>query len=151
MSKRLFIGFGSLLGAFAGLALTLASCGGGGGSNLTSPPPPAPPPPAPPPSGAITVEVDDSFFSPRSVVVEPGQSVRWVFVGSAAGHTVTDEGGVFDSGFVFRQAGDVYERTFAASEEGTTFRYRCASHQGCCQMQGSVRVGASAPLPPPGY
>ncbi len=151
MSRRFHSGFALLFAAFAGFAFALASCGGGGGGNSTSPPPPAPPPPAPPLSGAVTVEVDDSFFSPRSVLVEPGQSVRWVFVGSAAGHTVTDEGGAFDSGFVFRQAGDVYERTFPAGEEGTTFRYRCASHQGCCQMQGSVRVGAAAPLPPPGY
>lgn len=99
----------------------------------------------------VTVEVDDSFFSPRSIVVQPGQTVRWVFTGREPGHTVTDEGGAFDSGFAFRQAGDAFERVFPADEEGTLFQYRCSSHQGCCQMQGSVRVGESAPPAPPGY
>ena len=64
---------------------------------------------------------------------------------------VTANNGAFDSGFVFTQSGSTYERVFTAADENRTFEYRCVSHQGCCQMQGSVRVGTGAPDPGPGY
>jgi plastocyanin len=130
------------------LALALA-CGGGGSRNPTTPPPPPPPPP--PTGQVVVVEVDDSFFSPRSVVIQPGDTVRWTFVGSAPGHTVTAENGSFDSGFAFNRNGATYERTFGADLNNTTIQYRCTSHKACCMMQGSVRVGEGAPPPDPGY
>ncbi|HSM13557.1 MAG TPA: hypothetical protein VLA66_05770 [Thermoanaerobaculia bacterium] len=129
-------------------ALSCGGGGGGGGSTPTTPPPPAPPPPSP---GVVEVQVADNVFTPMSITVEPGTTVRWVFTGSAPGHTVTDLGGTFDSGFAFTAAGDAFEHTFGSEVEGQTFNYRCVSHQACCLMQGSVRVGETAPEPEPGY
>lgn len=93
----------------------------------------------------------DNAFSPRSVTVQPGDTVRWVLQGSAVGHTVTDNTGAFDSGMVFNTGGDSYSHTFGIADSGRTFEYQCATHQACCQMQGSVRVGTDAPPPSPGY
>lgn len=130
--------------ALAGFAL-LRCGGGGGGSSPTAPSPP-------PPGGMTTVvEVQDDRFQPQSVTVQPGTTVRWVMRGTHPGHTVTEENGVFDSGFVFVSGGDAFEHTFTQSDAGRTFLYYCQSHQACCNMQGSVRVGAGAPQPPPGY
>jgi plastocyanin len=129
----------------AGLAL-LAACGGGGShspTGITAPPPPA--------GQVITVEVLDYRFEPKSVQIQPGDTVRWVFHGSAPGHTVTAENGAFDSGFAFSQPNATYEHTFTTADADQTFSYRCTSHYVCCMMQGSVRVGAGAPPPPPGY
>lgn len=139
-----------VLGALVLTGTLVWACGGGRTS--TSPQPPAPPPPPPPPTAnTFTVAVRDNTFEPRSITVRPGDTVRWVMQGSAPGHSVTDNGGLFDSGFVFIQNGSAYERVFTAAEENRTFEYRCVSHQGCCQMQGSVRVGDGAPSPGPGY
>jgi len=99
----------------------------------------------------VIVQVLDNSFNPQSVTVNPGDTVRWVMAGSAAGHTVTDEGGVFDSGFAFGHSGDSFDHTFTAADDGKTFQYRCTSHFACCRMAGSVRVGANAPAPDPGY
>ena len=99
----------------------------------------------------MTVGVRDNSFEPKSITVQVGDTVRWVMQGSAPGHSVTANNGAFDSGFVFTQSGSTYERVFSAADENRTFEYRCVSHAGCCQMQGSVRVGAGAPDPGPGY
>jgi len=141
-------GVSQLLGLLVlGVCLS-CSGGGGGGGTPTSPPPPPPPPPQ---SNVVEIQVGDSFFDPQSVTIQPGDTVRWVFSGSAPGHTVTDEQGTFDSGFAFAQTGDTFEHTFDSDVDGRTFNYRCVSHQLCCLMQGSVRVGDSAPDPKPGY
>jgi plastocyanin len=136
----------SLAAAFAivVVAVVLPGCGGGGGGGTPTMPPP--------PGGEVmVVRVLDNRFDPQSITVEPGTTVRWIMRGTMPGHTVTDNGGAFDSGFVFVNDGDTFERTFPQSEEGQTFNYACQSHQACCNMQGSVRVGNSAPQPDPGY
>ena len=97
----------------------------------------------------VEVQVQDNSYSPQSIQISPGDTVRWVLVGSATTHTVTAVSGAFDSGFVFLVPGDTFERTF--NEVNTTFEYSCVSHGACCAMQGSVRVGANAPPPRPGY
>lgn len=125
----------------------LFACGGGGGDGGGSPS--APPPPDD--SGAITVNVDDFSFTPRQLTIQPGQTVRWVMRGNDPTHTVTARDGAFDSGFAFEGSGDSFEHTFTAADDDMTFEYACASHQGCCDMKGSVRVGDSAPAPDPGY
>jgi plastocyanin len=130
-----------LLLAAAGVAL-VAACGGGGDSPTT---------PGPTMPGVVTVEIQDNQFSPRSIQIQPGDRVRWVFRGSVAGHSVLAENGSFDSGMVFTQNGATYERTFGAELANQTILYRCISHYVCCQMQGSIRVGSGAPDPPTGY
>lgn len=126
----------------------LAACsgggGGGGGGNPTEPNPPGQP-------SAVTVELDEFSYSPRSVTIEPGQTVRWVMRGSDPTHTVTATDGAFDSGFVFDAPGASFQRTFSEADRGETFNYSCATHSDCCDMKGSIRVGANAPPPNPGY
>ncbi len=100
---------------------------------------------------AVEVRVSDNAFTPKSVTISPGDTVRWVFSGVNLNHTVTARDGTFDSGFAFQVNGAMFERTFPASEDGRTFEYACISHQSCCSMQGSVRVGSSAPAPDDGY
>lgn len=130
-----------------GLFLLTAACSGGGDGGSPSAPPP------PPPSGnVVVVTVRDFAFDPKSVQIEPGQTVRWVLEGgSMTNHTTSERNGVWDSGFVFRQAGDSFERTFPQAEDGRTFEYICTTHWVSNQMQGSVRVGEDAPPPNPGY
>lgn len=128
------------------VAFLLSACGGGGGGGETPTEPPGGGGPA-----VVTVEVRDDTYEPRSVTITPGTTVRWVMRGSHAGHTVTHNGGDFDSGFVFQGAGDTFERRFSGAEEGRTFEYACVTHRDCCDMKGSVRVGENAPPPGPGY
>ncbi len=129
------------------LALVVVACGGGGGGSPTEPPPPPPPPPT---GSVTTVNVIDNEFDPRSVTVEPGETVRWVLQGNMTNHTTTEQNGRWDSGFVFTSLGASFERTFPANENGQTFLYDCVTHR-AVGMQGSVRVGSAAPPPPPGY
>jgi plastocyanin len=125
------------------ILLAIASCGGGGGGYGGSTPTQ--------PSGpkVVTVELREHRFEPKSVLIEPGDTVRWVMAGADPTHTVSARDGSFDSGAVFTSSGAAYERRF--DTPGRTHEYYCNSHQGCCQMQGSVRVGMDAPNPNPGY
>lgn len=125
------------------VAALLWACGGSGGGSPTEPPTDT--------GTTHTVEVIDNAFSPQSIQIQPGDTVRWVMQGGDPTHTVTDNDGAFDSGFVFEEVGDTFSRTFGADENGRTFEYFCQSHRQCCQMQGSVRVGDDAPDPSPGY
>lgn len=131
-----------ILGLLTACGLLVYACGGGGGGSPTAP--------SPSPS-VVTVEVNDDFYEPKSITIDPGDTVRWVMNGSNSGHTVTHRDGAFDSGFVFNAAGDSFRRTFGAGDNGKTFEYSCRTHKDCCNMQGSVRVGAGAPDPDPGY
>ena len=123
--------------------LALASCGGGGGGyGGGSPTEPSRP------QQTIVVQVRDNSYEPKSITIEPGDTVRWVFSGTDRTHTVTALNGAFDSGTVFTASGATYERRF---DTVGTWDYSCKAHKQCCLMQGSVRVGSSAPPPAPGY
>jgi len=97
------------------------------------------------------VEVRDFAFVPKSIVVQPGDTVVWRLTGGDHTHTVTAVGGMFGSGFAFTQAGATFEHTFTADDLGKTFEYFCQTHYATYAMQGSVRVGNNAPPPGPGY
>ena len=127
----------------AALCLVLACGGGGGGGGPTAPPAPNP--------QAVTVELSEHSFSPKQIVIQPGETVAWVMRGSDPTHTVTALNGAFDSGAVFTAPGATFRRTFSAADSGRTFEYRCQAHAVCCAMRGSVRVGSDAPPPGPGY
>lgn len=115
-----------------------------GGTLPTPPPPPPPPPPiippvAPPPPGvtAVTIiQTADFAFSPATITIPVGTTVRWTNATSAP-HTVTT--GAFDSGTM--PAGGVYSHTFT---QAGTFSYRCIFHP---NMVGTVVVTGSA-VPP---
>ena len=129
------------------LAATLAAvllvwaCGGGGGSSPTEPhvgP------------KTVVVNVSDDSYDPKSVVINPGDTVQWVLKpGSVTTHTVTDVGGKFDSGFAFTASGMTFQRRF--TETDSTFNYSCSTHKDCCGMKGSVLVGEAAPPADKGY
>lgn len=129
--------------AGAVLALT-AACGGGGGGGGT----PTSPQPNP---QSVVIEIRDYEFFPKSIQIDAGDTVTWRLVGSDQTHSVTAVGGVFDSGHIFTAPGATFSRTFGAGDVGRTFEYWCESHQASHMMQGSVRVGAGAPPPNPGY
>ncbi len=114
--------------------------GGGGGSSPTEP------------TGGktVVVTISDDTYDPRSVTINPGDTVQWVLkAGSLTTHTVTDTGGKFDSGFVFTAAGMTFQRKF--TDVNATYNYSCTTHKDCCNMKGSVRVGENSPPPDKGY
>jgi len=81
-----------------------------------------------------TVSIQDFFFSPANVSVQPGTTVTWVNAGRAP-HTVTSDDGQFDSGVLM--PGDSYKVKFVGQG---TLTYYCAIHP---FMRGSVGVGTT--------
>jgi plastocyanin len=142
MLRRSPLIFALLAAAVALLGYGIACSGGGGGGGT---------PTAPGGPANVVVEVRDFEFSPKSITVEVGDTVTWRLVGDDKTHTVTAKGGVFDSGFTFTQPGATFTRTFTEADRGMTYEYWCETHQASHTMQGSVRVGSSAPQPGPGY
>lgn len=69
------------------LATLLGGCGGGYTTANSNVPPP---PPSGNPVQAATVDVQDNFFSPQTVLIAVGGTVTWTWVGS--GHSVTSTG-----------------------------------------------------------
>ena len=78
------------------------------------------------------VSIQDFFFSPANVTVEPGTTVTWVNEGTVP-HTVTSDDGQFDSGVLM--PGDSYTVMFKGHG---TITYHCSIHP---SMTGSVTVG----------
>jgi len=132
----------SLLAMTLVAALAASSCGGGGGNGGGGSPT------EPRPAQVVVVQVKDNSYEPKSITIEPGDTVRWVFSGTDRTHTVTAVNSAFDSGAVFTSSGATFERRF---DTIGTWDYSCKAHKQCCLMQGSVRVGSSAPPPSPGY
>jgi plastocyanin len=97
----------------------------------------------------VTVLVGNSGFnfSPPSVTIRPGDTVKWNF--SSSGHSTTsgtpgNPDGLWDSGI--RGQGGSFSRTFNTVG---TFRYFCTPHGQCCGMTGVVNVTAGTPTPTP--
>jgi len=86
---------------------------------------------AAPPAGGTAIAVEAFAFSPATVTVQAGQPVTWENHDPAE-HTVTAEGGSFDSGALAPGAG--FETTFDSPGE---HHYFCALHPG---MKGTVVV-----------
>jgi plastocyanin len=136
----------ALATVLAAVLLALA-CGGGGGGGSSPTAPPGTPVPSP---SNVVITISDDSYSPKSVTINPGDTVQWVLApGSLTTHTATDTGGSFDSGFIFTSAGKTFTQNF--SQTGVTYNYSCKTHGACCNMKGSIRVGTSAPKPNTGY
>lgn len=96
----------------------------------------------------VTVEVAPGhalIFSPAHVSIDPGDTVKWVWLTS--GHSVTSgtpdkQTSMFNSNIL--NNGETFSFTFP---DPGTFPYFCLPHGGCCGMVGSVTV-AGAPPPP---
>lgn len=87
-------------------------------------------------TGATTHDVDiaDFAFSPASLTIQVGDTVRWTNMGSFT-HTVdSTDGGPLDSGDLGN--GETYSYTF---ETEGTFPYECIYHG---SMQGTITVEA---------
>jgi plastocyanin len=95
----------------------------------------------------VTVGNGGFFFSPSSVTIRLGDTVRWTF--SSGGHSTTSgspgmPNGLWDSGI--RNQGAVFTHTFPAVG---TFPYYCTPHGACCNMVGNVSVANASPTPTP--
>ncbi len=102
------------------------------------------------PPKTVTVQVLDFSYNPKQVQINSGDTVRWELVGATTTHTVTALNAAFDSGFIFLQPGDFYDRTF--NQDNVTFEYSCDTHEAApLDMKGSVLVGSGAPPPLIGY
>ena len=90
--------------------------------------------PAPVASPAVVVHIKNFAYSPETVTIKPGQSVRFVQEDDMA-HTVTASDKSFDSGNLDK--GKSWTHVFAA--EGS-YAYVCAYH---AMMKGKVVVKAA--------
>ncbi|HEX2107747.1 MAG TPA: plastocyanin/azurin family copper-binding protein [Rubrobacteraceae bacterium] len=83
----------------------------------------------------VTVRMEDNFFDPASITVEPGTTVTWVQSGNNP-HTTTSYDGLWDSGMIEGGSGGTFSFTF---EEPGTYDYFCIPHESM-GMIGSVTV-----------
>src|SRR5215207_7894706 len=88
----------------------------------------------------VTVRMEDNFFEPANITVEPGTTVTWVQSGNNP-HTTTSYDGLWDSGMLEPGSGESFSFTF---DEPGTFDYFCIPHESL-GMLGTVTVsGGSA-------
>jgi plastocyanin len=92
----------------------------------------------------VTVRMEDNFFTPADITVEPGTTVTWVQSGNNP-HTTTSYDGLWDSGMIEGGSGGTFSFTF---EEPGTYDYFCIPHEDL-GMIGSVTVtGGTATASP---
>src|SRR5829696_6961642 len=116
--------FGMLVGVLAAFGLaTLVSGAGLRGADAQD-------------GAAITIV--DFAFQPASLEVPAGTTVTWTN-GGAAPHTVTADGGAFDSGRL--APGATFSQTF---DTAGTFTYHCEIHP---QMTGTIVVTEASGAP----
>jgi len=123
MRKRLKLGAGVL---FIAGALLLAACGSStpsmSGSAATSTSS----------SGGSSITISNFMFSPMSLSVSPGATVKVTNKDSAT-HTLTASGGQFDTGNITQNQ----TKTFKAPSKPGTYHYICSIHQ---YMMGTIIV-----------
>src|SRR5438067_5704155 len=103
-------------------------------------------------ASAATIDVTvapngDLVFSPSSVTIHPGDTVRWTWAASFHSSTSGIPGapnGIWDSGIL--NQGATFSHTFNSAG---TFPYYCIPHGGCCGMVGTVIVVSATPTPRP--
>jgi plastocyanin len=86
------------------------------------------------------VSVGDNFFNPKTVQIQPGDSVTWRWTGSAPHNVKADSGQTESFGSkVLTGTGNTFEHTFADPGRFTYF----------CEIHGPVMSGAVEVGPPP--
>ena len=93
----------------------------------------------------VTVSIEDNYFSPANITVEPGTTVTWVQSGNNP-HTTTSYDGLWDSGILEGGSGATYSFTF---QEPGTYDYFCIPHEDL-GMVGSVTVSGGTTASPTG-
>ena len=91
----------------------------------------------------VTVRMEDNFFDPANITIEPGTTVTWVQSGNRA-HTTTSYDDLWDSGFIAGGSGETFSFTF---DEPGTYDYFCIPHE-ALGMVGSVTVTGGATTSP---
>ena len=91
----------------------------------------------------VTVRMEDNFFSPANITVEPGTTVTWVQSGNNP-HTTTSYDGLWDSGMIEGGSGGTFSFTF---EEPGTYDYFCIPHEDL-GMVGRVTVSGGTTASP---
>jgi plastocyanin len=97
--------------------------------------------------GVTVAPNGDLVFSPSSVTIHPGDTVRWTWGASFHSSTSGVPGapdGMWDSGIL--NQGDTFSHTF---NNTGNFPYYCIPHGGCCGMVGMVSVVNTTPSPTP--
>ena len=69
----------------AGVLLSCSGCNSGPSRMMAGP-------------RTVVVEIQDNSYSPASIQIDSGDTVRWVLTGATTTHTITALGGQFDSG-----------------------------------------------------
>lgn len=123
MGKRLKLGAGVLL--LAG-ALLLAACGSSTPSKSGSPASPGAS------SSGTSIIISNFMFSPMSLTVSPGATIKVTNQDSAT-HTLTANGGQFNTGDITHNQ----TKTFEAPSKPGTYHYICNIHQ---YMMGTIVV-----------
>ena len=114
-------------------AAALAGCGSGGSSTSTSAPAAstAAAPAVPSTGKAVSVTMKNIQFSPKSVTVKVGDSIKWTNEDSVA-HNVVADGGAFKSDDFGKGSVFIYKAT-----KPGTIKYVCTIHPG---MDGTLTV-----------
>ncbi len=84
----------------------------------------------------VDVEIGDSFFAPRDLTIQNGETVRWRNLGFLV-HTATADAGAWPSGTL--SPSDTFQWTF---NQPGVYRYYCVFHggPGGFGMAGTVTV-----------
>ncbi len=88
------------------------------------------------PTFDIQVDIGDFFFSPQTIQIDPGQTVRWVNTSTNISHSSTSDDAFWDSGLI--SPGGHFDYTFS---DAGTFGYHCTPHP---SMMATVEVGGGA-------
>ena len=131
------------MGRYLICAVLVAVAGCGSSSLSSGPPPSGGNPNTPTGSVATPVSVAGYAFSPMSITIKAGTSVKWTN-DDAVDHTTTSDGGSWNSGqmsapsggggYGGMTAGGSFTYTFSSAG---TFAYHCANHT---YMTGTITV-----------
>ena len=91
----------------------------------------------------VTVRMEDNFFAPANITVEPGTTVTWVQSGNNP-HTTTSYDGLWDSGMIEGGTDGSFSFTF---DEPGTYEYFCIPHEEM-GMVGTVTVSGGTTASP---
>ena len=92
----------------------------------------------------VTVRMEDNFFAPANITVEPGTTVTWVQSGDNP-HTTTSYDGLWDSGLLPGGSRQTFSFTF---EEPGTYDYFCIPHEDLGMVGSFTVTGGTATASP---
>ena len=110
-------------------ALLLAACGGGGKPSATSATTATSATPA---AGGSSITISNFMFSPMTLSVSPGATIKVTNMDSAT-HTLTATGGQFNTGDIMQNQ----TKTFTVPMSPGQYHYICNIHQ---YMMGTIVV-----------